>query len=101
VKLRSRSDEILTSLAWVESVVTQDPLLLHLSLRQNLTLGCHKCPSDQEIWDALELVDMSKAVGQLDGKLDVVVSGDGLEFSRGQVRVPSHSCFMNLALTSL
>jgi len=82
-----------------ENAEPVDPLLLELSLRENLDPeGLH---SDEEIWDALEKShvclpstfspltlsanDQLKAhVETLAGKLDELMSGDGGVFSRGQ-----------------
>ncbi|KAK7042141.1 P-loop containing nucleoside triphosphate hydrolase protein [Favolaschia claudopus] len=63
------------------TLIPQDPVLLEISVRDNLDIeGKH---SDEEIWNALELSSMKTIVDQLPSKLDEVVSGSS-RFSRGQ-----------------
>lgn len=71
----------------VYSTVFQDPVLLHLTIRENLTVGIFSStmPSDHEIWQALERVGMRQAVEKLPLKLDIVMGEDSVEFSRGEV----------------
>ncbi|KAL1693264.1 P-loop containing nucleoside triphosphate hydrolase protein, partial [Schizophyllum commune] len=66
------------------STVSQTPFLLYASLRDNLLLGCAEGIDDQQIWSALDLVGMKAAVENLDGKLDTLISADGLQFSGGE-----------------
>ncbi|KAJ6480257.1 P-loop containing nucleoside triphosphate hydrolase protein [Mycena sanguinolenta] len=63
------------------TLIPQDPVLLEISVRANLDIeGKH---SDEEIWRALELASMKKAIERLPSKLDEVVTGSS-RFSRGQ-----------------
>ncbi|KIK69354.1 hypothetical protein GYMLUDRAFT_35426 [Collybiopsis luxurians FD-317 M1] len=66
------------------STVSQTPFLLFASVRDNLTLGCSEGITDSQIWDALDLVGLRKAVSELGEKLDTVMSADGLSFSSGE-----------------
>ncbi|EJD35977.1 P-loop containing nucleoside triphosphate hydrolase protein [Auricularia subglabra TFB-10046 SS5] len=68
------------------SLVSQTPSLFYLSIRKNLTVGfpVDTPPSDDVIWSVLERVGMREAVNKLPGKLDAVLSSDGMEFSRGE-----------------
>ena len=61
---------------------TADPLLLELSIRDNLDLE-GTC-SDQELWAALEQTQCKALVEALPDKLETLVSGDGGDFSRGE-----------------
>lgn len=88
--------------------VPQDPLLLELTLRENLSLEGDK--TDAEIWAALEAANVrlgspllrewwpigaqcKDIVEQLEGKLDTEITGEGGTFSRGQrVRSTSPCC---------
>ncbi|KAK0501032.1 P-loop containing nucleoside triphosphate hydrolase protein [Armillaria luteobubalina] len=66
------------------STVSQDPFLLYAKMRDNLTLGCSTEVEDEHIWEALELVGMRKLVEGLEGRLDAMVSADGVQFSAGE-----------------
>ena len=64
------------------SIIPQDPMILELSLRENLDPeGLH---SDAELWEALEKAQLKSHVETLEGKLDEIMAGDGGVFSRGQ-----------------
>ncbi|KAF7378054.1 P-loop containing nucleoside triphosphate hydrolase protein [Mycena sanguinolenta] len=63
------------------TLIPQDPVLLEISVRANLDIeGKH---TDEEIWRALELSSMKKAIERFPSKLDEVVTGSS-RFSRGQ-----------------
>ncbi|KAJ7079433.1 P-loop containing nucleoside triphosphate hydrolase protein [Mycena belliarum] len=63
------------------TLIPQDPVLLEISVRDNLDIeGKH---SDAEIWRALELSSMKTLVERLPFKLEEVVAGSS-RFSRGQ-----------------
>ena len=74
----------------ISSTVFQDPALLHLTIRENLTVGIFSStmPSDHEIWQALERVGILQAVEKLPLKLDTVMGEDSADFSRGEVLFP-------------
>ncbi|WWD21405.1 hypothetical protein CI109_105890 [Kwoniella shandongensis] len=64
------------------SIIPQDPLLLEVSLRENLDPeGLH---SDADIWEALDKSQLKSHVETFEGKLDELIEGDGGNFSRGQ-----------------
>ncbi|TIA90359.1 hypothetical protein E3P81_02452 [Wallemia ichthyophaga] len=65
------------------STISQDPFLLHASLKDNLILGCEGA-SQEDIWRALDDVGMAKQVNDLEHKLDTQVTTDGMEFSAGE-----------------
>jgi ATP-binding cassette, subfamily C (CFTR/MRP), member 4 len=64
------------------SIIPQNPTLFVGSLRQNLDPIQEK--SDDEIWRALEQVELKKTVKILSGGLDTKVSEGGSNFSTGQ-----------------
>lgn len=61
------------------TIIPQDPLLLELSIRENLDLEGLR--TDQEIWAALEKTQCKSLIEALPDKLDTVVAGDGGNFS--------------------
>jgi ATP-binding cassette subfamily C (CFTR/MRP) protein 1 len=64
------------------SIIPQDPLLLELSLRDNLDPeGLH---TDADLWNALERAQLKPHIETLSCKLDEMMAGDGGSFSRGQ-----------------
>ncbi|KAK8847661.1 hypothetical protein IAR55_005520 [Kwoniella newhampshirensis] len=64
------------------SIIPQDPLLLEVSLRENLDPeGLH---ADADIWLALEKAQLKSHIETFEGKLDELVEADGGSFSRGQ-----------------
>ncbi|KAL8281226.1 hypothetical protein RQP46_006260 [Phenoliferia psychrophenolica] len=75
------SDLSLDTLRKGMTLIPQDPLLLEMSIRDNLDL--EGTASDAEIWEALEKSSMKTVIESLPLKLDEVVSGSG-RFSRGQ-----------------
>ncbi|KAK9899697.1 P-loop containing nucleoside triphosphate hydrolase protein [Cystobasidium minutum MCA 4210] len=64
------------------TIIPQDPLLLELSVRENLDLENVK--TDQEIWAALEKTQCKPLIEALPDKLDTIIAGDGGNFSRGE-----------------
>lgn len=67
-----------------EHVVTvlQHPVLFNDTIRENLALG--KRVSDQELWHALEIAQLSTTVRRLDKGLDTIVGRQGMRLSGGQ-----------------
>ncbi|KAM0755999.1 P-loop containing nucleoside triphosphate hydrolase protein [Meredithblackwellia eburnea MCA 4105] len=64
------------------TLIPQDPLLLEMSIRDNLDVEGEK--TDAEIWDALEGSEMKTTIESLPLKLDEMVTGAEGRFSRGQ-----------------
>lgn len=64
------------------SIIPQNPTLFVGNLRDNLDPTNKK--SDDEIWRALEQVELKQAVKILNGGLDTKVSEGGSNFSTGQ-----------------
>ncbi|KAJ7610244.1 P-loop containing nucleoside triphosphate hydrolase protein [Mycena polygramma] len=63
------------------TLIPQDPVLIEISVRENLDMeGKH---TDSEIWHALELASMKEVIERLPAKLDEVIAGSS-RFSRGQ-----------------
>ncbi|KAJ7888747.1 P-loop containing nucleoside triphosphate hydrolase protein [Mycena leptocephala] len=63
------------------SLVAQNPFIWHASIRHNL--DPHEICTDQDIWLALERVELSLAVSELPDKLETLLEESGL-FSGGQ-----------------
>lgn len=63
------------------TLIPQDPLLLDMSIRDNLDLEGEA--SDDQIWSALEKVSMKTVIEALPEKLEELITGSG-HFSRGQ-----------------
>lgn len=76
VDIRSLSRQALRE---AMTIIPQDPLMLELSVRDNLDIEGVK--SDQEIWTALEQTQTKALIESLPEKLDTMVTGDGGNFS--------------------
>ncbi|XP_032412503.1 multidrug resistance-associated protein 4-like isoform X1 [Xiphophorus hellerii] len=64
------------------SIIPQDPVLFTDTLRKNLDpFGRH---SDEELWKALEEVQLKSVAEELPGKLETVLAESGSNFSAGQ-----------------
>ncbi|XP_069577159.1 ATP-binding cassette sub-family C member 4-like isoform X2 [Brachyistius frenatus] len=64
------------------SIIPQDPVLFTGPVRKNLDpFGEH---TDEELWNALEEVQLRSAVEELPGKLETVLAESGSNFSVGQ-----------------
>jgi ABC-type multidrug transport system fused ATPase/permease subunit len=69
------------------SYVPQKVAVFNSSLRENITLGSSsKNCSDEDIWHALEMAELSNFVKQLPGQLEYQISDMGLNLSGGQVQ---------------
>jgi ATP-binding cassette, subfamily C (CFTR/MRP), member 1 len=64
------------------TIIPQDPLLLDLTLRENL--DPEGVLSDAEIWAGLEQTQCKQFVDTLPSKLDHEITANGGQFSRGQ-----------------
>lgn len=62
--------------------VSQDSVVFHLTVRDNILLGLEK--SDEEIYDVLKRVRLLERVEQLPNKLDTIISMDGSNLSGGE-----------------
>ncbi|XP_036946537.1 multidrug resistance-associated protein 4-like isoform X2 [Acanthopagrus latus] len=64
------------------SIIPQDPVLFTDTVRKNLDpFGQH---NDEDLWKALEEVQLKSAVEELPGKLETVLAESGSNFSVGQ-----------------
>lgn len=64
-------------------VINQSPYIFNASIRSNLSLA-RLDASDEEIWNALELVGLKKMVAYLPDQLNEVVDEAGQRFSGGE-----------------
>lgn len=64
-------------------LVTQEPTLFSMSIRDNLKLA-RPSANDEDIWQALKIADMETEVLELPEKLDSLVGEKGVNFSGGQ-----------------
>ena len=66
------------------SVVLQENSILSGNVRTNLTLGLNRKVTDQELWDALAIVQLKDYVSQLPNGLDNSIGEEGAQLSGGQ-----------------
>ena len=64
------------------ATVLQHPALLNDTVRTNLTLG--KAIPEQQIWQALEIAQLSETIRNLDQQLETLIGRDGIRLSGGQ-----------------
>ena len=64
-------------------LVLQMPILFNSTLRFNITMGDESI-TDEMIYDALNIAQLSEMIEQMDGKLDTVVGRHGIRLSGGQ-----------------
>ena len=71
--------------SWLQQVayVSQDPFLLHASIRENM-LWVKPDASDEQIWQALTMAQADGFVRQQPGQLESVVGDRGLRLSGGE-----------------
>ncbi|KAE9399237.1 P-loop containing nucleoside triphosphate hydrolase protein [Gymnopus androsaceus JB14] len=67
------------------AIVTQDPFVLEGTLRENLDVS-GKLP-DEEIWLALEAVQLKSTALEFPNKLDQELTSSGNDFSQGQMQL--------------
>lgn len=67
------------------SVISQTPVLLNGSVRENLDPSAKI--KDHEIWNALQQLDMTSLIQNLSEKLDTKITGTGSNFSVGQTQL--------------
>ncbi|MEE9356729.1 MAG: ABC transporter ATP-binding protein [Methylococcaceae bacterium] len=67
-----------------ENVVTvlQHPTLFNDTIRSNLTLG--RDATEKQLWQALEIAQLDRAISHLDKGLDTIVGRQGMRLSGGQ-----------------
>lgn len=65
------------------AVVLQQPVIFNDTLRENLTLGRSEY-SDDQLWKALEIAQLSDVINQLEDGLESQVGRQGLKLSGGQ-----------------
>lgn len=80
---RNIDDYSLSNLRKHIGVVLQDVFLFSTSIRENITLG-ESSISDEQLWEAAELVGAKEFISKLPGKLDFVVQERGMSLSVGQ-----------------
>lgn len=66
------------------SVVLQENSILSGSIRTNLTLGLNKAVTEQDLWNALEVVQLKDYVSHLPKRLDSLIGEEGEQLSGGQ-----------------
>lgn len=64
------------------AIIPQEPVMFKGTVRSNL--DPFNAQSDAELWHALKLVHMKKAISELEGGLDATVAEGGSNFSLGQ-----------------
>jgi len=64
------------------ATVLQHPALFNDTLRMNLTLG--REPSDEQLWQALEIAQLSDVVKNMENGLDTLLGQRGIRLSGGQ-----------------
>ena len=64
------------------ATVLQHPALFNESVRTNLTLGREY--DDSQLWQALDVAQLSEVISELSGGLDTMIGRDGVRLSGGQ-----------------
>lgn len=64
------------------ATVLQHPVMFHQSIRFNLTMG--EEITDEQLWKALDMAQLTTTIKELDEQLDSVVGRNGIKLSGGQ-----------------
>ncbi len=64
------------------ATVLQQPTLFHKSIRFNLAMG--EDISDDKLWQALKIAQLTTTIQELDNKLDTIIGRNGIKLSGGQ-----------------
>ncbi len=64
------------------ATVLQHPAIFNTTVRENLTLG--REASDEQLWHALEVAQLSHTIKDMTEQLDTLVGKDGVKLSGGQ-----------------
>jgi len=67
------------------TLVAQDPFMLNGSVRENLDVDGVK--TDEDLWNALDAVQLKSTIGALEGQLDHQLKIGGHELSQGQIQL--------------
>jgi len=65
------------------SMVQQKPFIFNKTLRYNVTIG-NRIATEDEIWQACELAEVTEFIDELPNGLDTVLGDDGVRLSGGQ-----------------
>ena len=65
-------------------LISQDPMLFHGTVRENVLYGTKESQTDDKIWDALEMANAKKFVSKFEQKLEQSVGDKGNNLSGGQ-----------------
>jgi ATP-binding cassette subfamily B (MDR/TAP) protein 1 len=66
------------------ALVSQEPVLFNMTIRENILLGAETRATDHQIWDVLKPVNLDTFVRELPDGLDTDLGAKGLALSGGQ-----------------
>lgn len=66
------------------AVVSQEPVLFDMTIRQNIAFGVDRDVSDKEIMDAAEMANIHTLINELPDGLDTRAGDKGSQLSGGQ-----------------
>ncbi len=78
------SESLGNSLPFAIGYLPQEPFLMNATLRQNLELAYHTTLPDEQLWEALELAQLSDDVSHWKQGLDTPIGERGVNVSGGQ-----------------
>lgn len=64
--------------------LTQDPMIINGTIRENLLVGTNLPVTEDQIWQALNLAELRDFVDQLPDKLETILENNGARLSGGQ-----------------
>jgi ATP-binding cassette subfamily B protein len=64
------------------ATVLQQPVMLNASVRENLAMGAQF--TDEQLWHALAIAELTETIGKLDNQLDALIGRNGVRLSGGQ-----------------